>query len=112
MSPSRLQLREIVLKGICEKPVRVCAQNADLIKVDPHENGSKIHSHLTAKDILHVFSGLPFYIINTDSDNVNSTLPKHQRADELAGAPREWFIIKTIDSRCSLVQERLKLTPL
>lgn len=63
--------RQVALKEIHETLVLVSTQAAGLIEIIPHENVAKTHACVTAKGIVDVYPGRPFYITIANFGNAD-----------------------------------------
>lgn len=87
-------VRDVVLEAMCETPVLVSAQTADIIKVLLHENVSKHHVRMTPQCILQVQLVCSFYITVANFGIIDASQIKHDKVAGVAEAPREIFYVE------------------
>lgn len=80
--------RQVALELMYETPVLVSAQAAGLIEVVSHEKVYKTSPCMTAKSIMDVYRGSPFYNDIETFGSDDFTLHKHQKVGEAANVPQ------------------------
>lgn len=81
--------RQVVPTAMLKRSDLVSTQAAGLVEVDSHENVAKDNARMTAKRVVDVDLGCPFYMIEANFDKVHVNLAKHHKVREVAGAPVE-----------------------
>lgn len=72
---------------MCKTPFLVSTKAAGLTKLVPYENLSKFYAWMTAKDIIVVYPGYPFYYTIANFSKVDLQLAKHQNIVEASVVP-------------------------